>query len=263
MHLSILKTILTALLAACALTVSANEGDHPVEKRKFNLPPSADLSYAISAQQSGLQLSGNALMKWNASDSKFTIDTETRAILVGKILDAKSEGDIDDFGLAPIRFTEKRFRKDATTTSFNHDSKLISFSTNADTYPIKGGEQDRNSAIWQLIAVARGAHGKFREDTEWAFFVAGQHDAEVWSFKVDKQENIRTRMGNMSAVHVVKVPAADSKGQQVDIWLAPSLEWYPVRLRFTEPNGDYVEQVLESVAKTGEQIHAAPISTAQ
>lgn len=252
MSLSTLKFALALLLAVCLPAASANEGEHPVEKRKFNLPPSANLSYSIQAQQSGLQLSGNATLKWSASDSKFKIDTETRAILVGKILDAKSEGDIDEFGLAPTSFTEKRFRKDPTTTSFNHDSKLISFSTNADTYPIKGGEQDRNSAIWQLIAVARGAHGKFKEDSKWDFFVAGQHDAEAWSFKVDKQEQIRTPMGNMNAIHVIKMPAADSKGQQVEIWLAPSLEWYPVRLRYTEPNGDYVEQMLDNVAKAGE-----------
>jgi hypothetical protein len=252
MPIHLLKFTLAALLTACMLTSFADEADHPAEKRKFNLPPTATLNYSIQAQLSGLQLSGNAIMKWSVNDNKFSIDTETRSSLIGKILNAKSDGEIDDYGLAPVNFTEKRFHKDATTTAFNHDSKLISFSSSANTYPIKGGEQDRNSAIWQLIAVARGAHGKFKEDSEWNFFVAGQHDADVWSFKVDKQESVRTPMGNIHAMHVVKLPLADSKGQQVDIWLAPSLEWYPVRLRYTEPNGDYIEQVLESVVKTGE-----------
>lgn len=248
----ILKFTLTALLAACMASASANEGEHPSEKHKINLPPSANLNYSIQAQQSGLQLSGNAVLKWSATDNKFKIDTETRAMLVGKILDTKSEGDIDEFGLAPVVYTEKHLRRDATTTSFNHDDKLISFSANANTYPLKGGEQDRNSAIWQLIAVARGAHGKFKEDSKWDFFVAGQHDAEAWTFKVDKQEQIRTPMGNLTAIHVVKLPAPDSRGQQIEIWLAPSMEWYPVRLRYTEPNGDYIEQMLDSVAKAGE-----------
>jgi hypothetical protein len=245
------KITLSGFLAYAVFAASATELDHPVEKRKFNLPPSADLSYSIKAQQSGLLLSGNSILKWSATDNAFQISTETHASLVGKILDAKSEGTIDEYGLAPASFTEKRFRKDATTTSFNHVSKLITFSTPADTSPIKGGEQDRNSAIWQLIAMARGAHGKFKENSEWALFVAGQHDAESWSFKVNKEESIRTPLGNMNAVHVVKAPPPDSRGQQVDIWLAPSLEWYPVRLRFTEPNGDYIEQMLDSVTKSG------------
>ena len=252
MLFSNLKFLLSALLVACMASAAANEGDHPSEKRKFNLPPSADLNYSIQAQQSGLQLNGNAVLKWSASDNKFKIDTETRAMLIGKILDTQSEGEIDDFGLAPTVYTEKHLRRDATTTSFNHGNKQISFSANANTYPLKGGEQDRNSAIWELIAVARGAHGKFKEDSEWDFFVAGQHDAEAWSFKVDKQEKIRTPLGNLNTVHVVKLPVAGSRGQQVDIWLAPSMEWYPVRLRFTEQNGDYIEQVLDSVAKSSD-----------
>lgn len=244
---------LAALLSLAMLGASAEEARHPAEKHKFNLPPSAELDYAIKAQQSGLQLSGNAVLKWTAGDNAYHIEAETRAMLVGKILDSKSDGSIDDFGLAPATFAEKRFHKDPTTTSFNRDNKLISFSTSDNTYPIKGGEQDRTSAIWQLIAVARAAHSKFKEDSEWEFFVAGQHDAEEWSFKVDKMASIRTPMGNMNAMHIIKAPPPDSKGQMVDIWLAPSLEWYPVRLRFTEPNGDYVEQTLEAVNKAGKQ----------
>jgi hypothetical protein len=248
MKLSLPTLLVCSLLVCSALAASATDIDYPVEKQKFNLPPSANLSYSVKAEQSGLSLTGNSTLKWSAIDTKFQIDTETSAPLIGKILDAKSEGTIDEYGLAPTTFTEKHFRKNATTTSFNHDLKLISFSTTADTYPIKGGEQDRISAIWQLIAIARSAHGKFKEDSKWIFFVAGPHDAEPWSFKVDKRESIRTPLGKISAVHVVKTPPPDSKGQQVDIWLAPSLEWYPVRIRFTDPNGDYIEQVIDNVA---------------
>lgn len=251
MTVPILKTAIAMLLSFAIANVSAEETRHTAEKHKFNLPPSADLNYAIRAQQSGLQLSGNAVLKWNVGDNTYHIEAETRAMLVGKILDSTSDGSIDDFGLAPTVFAEKRFHKDPTTTAFNRDNKLISFSTNGDTYPIMGGEQDRTSAIWQLIAVARGAHSKFKEDSEWEFFVAGQHDAEEWSFKVERMESIRTPMGNMNAMHIVKAPPPNSKGQMVDIWLAPSLEWYPVRLRFTEQNGDYVEQTLEAVNKAG------------
>ncbi len=248
MTVSFFKTALALLLSGAALAASADEIDHPVEKRRFSLPPSAELDYAIRAEQSGLQLSGEGVLKWNAADNIYHIELETRAALLGKILDSKSDGAIDDYGLAPAVFAEKRFRKDPTTTVFHRDSKTISFSAGSNTYPLLGGEQDRTSAIWELIAVARGAHAKFKENSDWIFFVAGQHDAEPWSFKVDKMENIRTPMGNMSAMHVTKVPP-DGKSQKVDIWLAPSLEWYPVRLRYTEPNGDFVEQSISNINK--------------
>jgi hypothetical protein len=245
----VLKIMLSILLMAVALDAAANDVEHPTEKRKFSLPPSADLLYTINAQQSGMQLNGNANLKWSAKEGRFLIESETRTPLFGKVLDAKSEGRIDAYGLAPASFTEKRLRKEATVTSFNHANDLISFSASADTYPLKGGEQDRNSAIWQLIAVARGAHGKFKTDSELHLFVAGQHDAETWVFKVDKQEMVHTPMGDFNAVHIIKAPP-DDKAQQVELWLAPALEWYPVRIRFSEANGDYIEQVLSNVAKS-------------
>jgi hypothetical protein len=247
---SVLRYIASGLLACATLNAAAADPGHPVQKRKFNLPPSAELNYAIKARQSGLSLDGNALVKWNVGDSKFTVITETRAMLVGKIMDAKSEGNIDEYGLAPLTFVEKRFRRDPTTATFNRTTGTINFSDSSASYPLLGGEQDRNSAIWQLIAVARGAQGKFKPGSEWVFFVAGQHDAEPWTFIVNKQEAIRTPLGNMTAMHITKVPPPDAKGQQLDIWLAPSLEWYPVRLRYTEPDGDFIEQTLDNVNKS-------------
>ncbi|HEX8955138.1 MAG TPA: DUF3108 domain-containing protein [Burkholderiaceae bacterium] len=253
MTVSVSKAVLALLLSGtmfAGAAVAADDTDHPVEKRKFNLPPSAELDYAIRAQQSGLELSGEGVLKWSASGNTYHIEAETRAALFGKILDSKSDGAIDDYGLAPSEFAEKRFRKDPTTTVFHRDSKSISFSSGSNTYPLLGGEQDRASAVWELIAVARGSHTHFKENTDWVFFVAGQHDAEPWTFRVDKMEDVRTAMGNFSAMHVIKEPPPDRKGQKVDIWLAPSLEWYPVRLRYTEPNGDYVEQSITGVNKS-------------
>jgi Protein of unknown function (DUF3108) len=240
--------IATFIIATLA-TSAAPAYEYTPAKYKINLAPSADLSYAIRAKQSGLQLDGNALIKWNAGAGKFTVATETKSSLVGKILDTKSEGAVDDYGLAPTLFTEKRFRKDATTTAFNRATKTISFANSADTYPIKGGEQDRNSAIWQLISVARGEPAKFKTGAEWTFFVAGQRDAEPWTFKVLKQEKMETQLGSVNAIHIVKTPPPDAKSQQLDIWLAPALEWYPVQLRFSDNDGDYIEQSLVSISK--------------
>jgi hypothetical protein len=243
------RAAMSSLLACAILALPASAAERAATKHKVNLPPSAELAYSIRAKQSGLTLDGSTLLQWRAADSRFSIATETRAALVGKILDAKSEGTVGEYGLAPTVFTEKRFRKPQSTTTFDRQTNTISFSKSDQTYPIKGGEQDQSSAIWQLAAIARAAPAKFKSGSVWTFFVAGQKDAEPWAFKVIKQEQIKTPLGDMHAVHIARMPAPDSKGQQLDIWLAPSLEWYPVRLRFTEPDNDSIEQVLQKVAK--------------
>jgi hypothetical protein len=237
------------LSATCALAAEDHAAATRVSKYKFNLPPSVELDYAVTAKQSGFSLDGQAHVTWQASGGKFLLDTEMRAMLFGKILDAKTEGNIDDFGLAPVTFTEKRFRKDPVTTSFNRDTKTIGFSQSDASYPIKGGEQDRNSAVWQLIAIARASQAKFKPGSEWPFFVAGARDAEPWIFKVIKHEKIKTPLGEVDTMHVLKTTRDSNNRQQVDIWLAPAIEWYPARIRYTEPDGDFIEQTLTSVAK--------------
>jgi hypothetical protein len=235
-----------AFILSCSTLATAQTAP---PKYKTNLPPSADLAYAIKARQSGLTINGDARIQWQNDGGKYRVATEARAMLAGKILDERSEGAIDAHGLAPAAFTQKRYRKEATTTTFDRQARVIRFAGSDKSYPIKGGEQDRGSAMWQLIAVARAAPAKFRQGSSWTFFVAGQRDAEPWTFKVGKQEKIKTPQGEMTALHVVKTPPPDSKEQQIDLWLAPALEWYPVRMRYTDGDGEYIEQTLESLTR--------------
>lgn len=242
-RLRYLKCLIPIAVLACTGMVAA------APKYKTSLPPSAELGYSIKAKQKGIPVNGDAVMRWKLTGASFSATNEAHAMLVGKILDASTEGTVDAYGLAPGKFTEKRFRREPTVTTFDRTAGTISFSTSTQTYPIKGGEQDRNSAIWQLIAVARGAPAKFRPGSSWTFFVAGQRDADEWTFKVINQEKIRTPLGDLNTLHVQKMPPPDSQDQQLDIWLAPSLEWYPARLRFSDDNGDFIEQTLRQLDK--------------
>ncbi len=228
-------------------------GGIAIAATEINLAPSAELHYAIKAKQKGIPVSGDASVKWQLSSlndtQSYSVITETRVILFGKILDASSFGHIDSHGLAPDKFVEKRFGKSESTTRFDHSTKTIRFTESTQTYTIKGGEQDRTSATWQLVALARTAADKFVPGSEWKMFVAGRRDAEDWSFKVTGVEKVVTPMGEFSAVHFIKAPPPDSKDQQLEIWLAPKLDWYPVRLKFSDADGDNVDQMLDSIRK--------------
>jgi hypothetical protein len=81
------------------------------------------------------------------------------------------------------------------------------------------------------------------------FFVAGRRDAEQWTFKVIRRETVRTGLGQVDAVHLVRLPPPDSKDQTLDIWLSPSHEWYPVRVRFTDSDDEFVDQTVEKITK--------------
>ena len=246
MHSNVFKTALAG--TALALAMAASHAAAPA--RAFNLPPPADLKYAIKAEQKGLALDGEATVTWRAGDGKYTLSSESRASILGKINENRSEGLVDEQGLAPEKYTEKRFRKDPYSVTFDRDARAIRFSEGKQGYPIKGGEQDRASVPWQLSAMARGMPGKFVAGSEWSLVVAGRRDAEPWLFKVARTDKLRTQMGQIEAVHLVKAPSSGAKDQQIDIWLAPAHEWYPVKIRFSDNDGgDVVEQTISKITK--------------
>jgi hypothetical protein len=232
-----------------ALPALAATPDHAAPRRPFMLAPAADLSYTIKARQKGFSISGDATVSWRAADGRYVLLTNSRAMLLGSMLSNRSEGQIDGFGIAPAVFHEKRFRKEPTVTSFDREGKTIGFSESKLHYPILGGEQDRSSVVWQLVALVRAAPDKAVAGSEWTFFVAGRRDAEPWTFKVLKQETLRTALGEIGTLHLVKLPPPDSQDQQIDLWLAPAHEWYPVRLRFEDAEGDFVEQTIDKIGK--------------
>lgn len=242
---------IAAMLASLLAINAAGARDAPPApvKRAIDLPPSADLVYNIKARQKGFTLGGDAIVNWRAGNGRYSFHSDTRAQFLGSMIDDRSEGSIDSFGLAPNLFTEKRVRHDPWTTTFERGRNIISFTESKVTYPIKGGEQDRSSVLFQLAGMARAAPESVVAGAEWKFFVAGRRDADVWTFRVVKPEVVQTGIGKVDAIHLIRLPPPDSKDQTLDIWLAPSKEWYPVRIRFTDNDDEYVDQTLQSINK--------------
>ncbi|QOL51868.1 DUF3108 domain-containing protein [Massilia litorea] len=246
MRSNLLKGGAVAALLALGLGVQAAA---PV-KRAVELPPPADIAYELNAQQRGFGLKGEALIAWRGGDGKYNVNVEARVPLIGKLTEYRSHGVIDNFGLAPDEFYEKRYRKDPTTTVFDRDSNTITFTDAKEPYVMKGGEQDRASVTWQLASVARAAgEAKFKPGSEWSFIVAGRRDAEPWTFKVMKREKIQTGMGELDTLLVTRQPRGEGKTEGVDIWLAPGQEWYPVKIRFRDDDREAIEQTVTKITK--------------
>ncbi|GAB3381871.1 hypothetical protein GCM10027317_27950 [Massilia agri] len=237
------------LLLAGAIGAAAAQDAPASAKRPFELPPSADLHYELQARQRGFGLKGEAIVTWRAGDGQYSAKAESKVPVLGTITDDRSSGAIDAWGLAPAEFVEKRMRKDPTTATFDREAKSLSFSESKQVYPLKGGEQDRVSITWQLAAVARAAGDRFKAGSKWPFFVAGRRDAERWVFEVVRREKVRTGLGEVDAVLVSRQPVADKKDQSLEIWLAPQIEWYPVKLRYQEGEKEQVEQTLSTVTR--------------
>lgn len=231
-----------------------NTSDMPQEQAgvhyKVSPPPSVELKYDVKkVSGDGNPLHGHGTISWHSNGTSYVIHGDAGVLFI-TALTFTSEGTIDEFGVAPVIYSEKRFRKSATNTHFHRQRNTISFSASETSYPRKGGEQDRASIIWQLSSIGRGDSEKFMPDAAFDIFVAGVRDGEIWRIHVIGQEDIETGLGKTATWHVVRAPKSGSYDQKLDIWLTPQHEWYPARLRYTETNGDTLDMLLSDMRDT-------------
>jgi hypothetical protein len=218
-------------------------------KTKFHSPPSAKLFYFIKADIKGLNIEGSGLIEWDKSAEKYSINSETRTPLTGILIAEKSEGLIESTGLVSEIFSIKRFRKELITTRLDRKNRQIHYQSNATPSTLEGSEQDRLSVVWQLLSLARTTPTKFSAGSKHKLLVVGSHDSDAWIFEVKKTQRIQTGLGEVDAIPINRIASENPDAQSIEIWLAPSLDWYPVKIRISEKNGDYVEQSLEKIEK--------------
>ncbi len=219
---------------------------------KVDLPPSARLDYDVEALVKGQKWHGGGTFRWEAGADSYSVSGEAgTSLLLVKItvLNFRSEGRINQFGIAPVLYSEKPRNKSLTQTHFQHDNGRISFSASERTYPYQGGEQDRASVMWQIAGIGRAEPARIVPGAEIDVFVAGARDAEPWRIRVLGQEEITTAAGKTAAWHLVRAPRQKSFDQTVEFWLAPQQEWYPVRIRYTSPNGDSLDMTLAGIER--------------
>ena len=75
------------------------------------------------------------------------------------------------------------------------------------------------------------------------FYVADDDSGENWPIETIGNESIRTAEGFIDARHFMRLPRHEGDRRRIDVWLAPSLDWLPVRIMQTEPNGSQIELV--------------------
>ncbi len=237
-----------AIIGVASLAFMAAGPTTAADKIAVSPPPSAQLDYGIRADVMGLVLEGTSQISWTNAANHYALQLETRTALTGVLLTDKSEGGFDSHGIAPDSYSMRRFRKEPAVATFDRKAGQINFAGNGASYKLQGGEQDRASVLWQLLSTAR-ARPALAPGNTWTYYVAGHRGGEPWTFLLKDKQKVQTGLGEVEAWHFAHVPADKKATTQVDIWLAPSQEWFPVKIRFSEPNGDYIEQSLNKITR--------------
>jgi hypothetical protein len=236
---------------AVAAPLEAVSGD-AVRRYRVNLPPSASFDMTVSrVDVDGTKWTGAAAMTWHTDGNRYRASVEAGvSLLITRLnlLVLRSEGTIDDNGIAPDTATEKRARRSETATHFNRDTGTISFSASERRYPLLVGAQDKATVPFQLGGIGRADANQFGGDID--IQVGEEKEATVFRFQLVGEEELETRLGKLATWHLTRPPKPGSYSSRLDIWLAPGLNWYPVQIRNTEANGALTTQTVANITMT-------------
>ena len=210
---------------------------------KLRLPGNITLSYDVTAARKGISFPASSTLRFTQDGSTYDARMEIKALFVGSRTQT-SKGLVDPAaGLLPVRFGDKAKSEQAAHFDRSRQPPVLRFSANTPDAPLQAHTQDRLSVLFQLAAMLAGDPKRLGTGSTVVVHTAGPRDTDMWQFKIGMSEELALPAGTLTAIHLVRTPT-QPHDNQVEIWLAPSLGHLPVRVLWTQANGDTVDQRL-------------------
>ena len=205
----------------------------------YTVPGSTRLKYNVIATKGSLSFNARAELLWLQDGSTYDARLEVNAFLLGARIQT-STGRLTAEGLEPKRFADK-FRSEVAA-HFEREKRLVTFSANTPQVPLLAGMQDQLSVVMQLSAMIAGAPGQYPSGTAITFDTIGPRSSEKWVLIVGEEEKLLLPGGELLALKLTRKPRGEFD-QTLELWLAPQLAYLPARIKLTEKDGDYADQV--------------------
>ena len=223
--------------------ITADEGA-PVDGATLNarVPPPTRLLYNLEGQARNLQYQARGEVLWRHDGREYNLRLTVSAFLIGS-RSQMSEGDITPQGLAPRRYADKWRGEQAA--HFNRDTGRITFSVNTPDAVLLPGAQDRLSLFIQIPALMAADPKRMEAGNRFTLQTVSTREAEPWIITADGEERLNLPIGDMMAFKFSRAPRRQYDSR-LELWLAPELNYLPVRIRVTPANGDFVDQRLRA-----------------
>jgi hypothetical protein len=225
---------------------------------KFSIPPSGELQY--DTFYNGVRNQPGTI-HWMSDGERYEMVVSVPLPFIGTF-SWTSRGHVDAFGLAPDKYIEKRGHRPEDVTVFNRSDKKIVFTRTPASLALPDAAQDRFSMVMQLASLVRGNPDAYQPGVTREFFVADNDSGETWPVTTIGDETVQTNHGYVTARHFMRLPRRAGDKRRIDVWLAPSLGWLPVRLVQTEPNGTEFELLWRGALAAAVSNDAGGASTA-
>lgn len=201
------------------------------------IAPSMRLRYAVSGRTREQAVAGQAELVWQHAGARY----EATLTQEGHGLTRRSQhsaGQLTAQGLVPERYAARARHEEAV--HFEHASGRAVFSANRPATALQAGAQDRLSLLLQLGARIAAQPQAHPPGTHLDIQTATTRDALVWRFRIEGREELVLPGGHLQTLRLVRLPLGTFE-PELEIWLAPALDYAPVRMRLTQPAGDSLD----------------------
>ena len=215
------------------------------EITQYTYPAPVRLKYRAKGEIKGIPYFANGELLWNHNSETYTARLEISHFLMGSRVQT-SVGALSPHGLEPKRFGDKV--RSEVAAHFDRTLGKVTFSANTPDVPLLAGAQDQVSVFIQMASMLRSAPDLVPTGVTLPFQAVGPRSAESWAFVVGSVENLNLPGGDIAALRLWRDPTGEHD-PKVEIWLAPTLEYMPVRIRLTRGSDDFVELQWNSTEK--------------
>jgi hypothetical protein len=182
---------------------------------------------------------------WNVDAARGRYDLWLRTVDPSGLLDLRSSGSLQGFGIAPEKYVERiEIANRELRAEFDWLTRVIQFAGRGAGQPagFLEGVQDPLSLQFHLPLLAQAYPARFTPGADISIQVA-RRNIETYVFRAEGFEPVR--IGDRD-VHALKLdrPRGPKATRRVEIWMAPEYQWLPVRLRFTDTNDEVWDSVL-------------------
>jgi len=211
------------------------------------LPRQGHIRFSISRGDQGFVV-GQSVHRWRHDGSHYTLTSVTEttglaALFKPARVTQSSEGELDAAGLRPGEFRTERNGIPGEAANFDWTGMKLKLSAGSQReVDLVSGAQDLLSMFYQLGAAYTAAS---REPN--TLMVATGRKFERYPFEVLREETLTTGLGAVRTAHLRSVAGIEA----IDVWLGLELRGLPVKIRYTDREGETFEQNADEIEFDG------------
>lgn len=211
----------------------------------FRFADPVRLLYNLTGESKKLHYNARGELLWQQDGTQYSAQLSASMLFLGSRT-RTSAGAITPAGLAPRRFSDKW--RSEVAAHFDYDKGRATFSANTPDVPLLAAAQDQLSVVLQISGMLAADPAHYPTGSSITLQTVGPRDADIWQFTIDGPDKAYLPYDTLDIIKLTRKPLKEFD-KTVELWVAPGLSYLPVRLKITDPNGDFIDQQLRAVEK--------------